>query len=269
MSVRNITTSDGLRIVGEEAGNPAGPPVLLIAGTTMARAMWAPTVAGLADRYRVITFDSRDVGDADRARQPYDSARIAEDAISVLDAFGVDRVQAAGFSLGGCVALQIALRHPDRLISLSTASCWARVDEHLRRQFSFWKELVETCGWDLQFKMMAFMSFSNETLELLGGQIDLIGKGMAATFDKAAFLRQVDVDLTHSLSDEELGRIRAPLLALWGTADLLVPRKHARELAAAVPGAEYGEIEGVSHSVTIDHPDRYIAILRNWFARHA
>ncbi len=268
MSTIDITTADGLRIVGEDAGRPDGPPVLLIAGTTMPRAMWAPTVAGLSDRYRIVTFDARDVGEADRAREPYDSARIADDAIAVLDAFGIDRAQTAGFSLGGCVALQIALNHPDRVISLSTASCWARVDEHLRRQFSFWKELVETCGWEIQFKMMAFMSFSNETLEQLGGQIDLIGKAMAAGFDKAAFLRQVDVDLGHSLSDEELGRIRAPLLALWGTADLLVPRKHALQLAAAVPGAEYGEIEGVSHSVTIDHPERYIAILRNWFARH-
>lgn len=269
MATLHVTTSDGLRIVGEESGNPSGPPVLLVAGTTMPRAMWSPTVMGLADRYRVITFDSRDVGDADRAAKPYDSARIADDAVEVLDAFGVDRVQAAGFSLGGCVALQVALRHPERLISLCTASCWARVDEHLRRQFLFWKELVETCGWELQFKMMSYMSFSNEALETMGGQIDMVGKGLAASFDKEAFLRQVDVDLNHSLSDAELGRIRAPLLALWGTADLLVPRKHARQLAAAVPGAEYGEIEGVSHSVTIDHPERYLAILGDWFARHA
>jgi pimeloyl-ACP methyl ester carboxylesterase len=255
--------------VGEESGNVAGPPVLLIAGTTMPRSMWAPTVAGLADRYRIITFDSRDVGDAERAKSPYDSARIAEDAVEILDAFEIERVQAAGFSLGGCVALQLALRHPERVISISTASCWARVDAHLRRQFEFWKELVETCGWEMNFKMMSYQSFSNETLEAMGEQIDLVGKGLAASFDKGAFMRQVDVDLGHSLSDEELGRILAPLLALWGTADLLVPRKHAVELAAAVPGAEYGEIEGVSHSVTIDHPERYITILGDWFARHA
>ncbi len=269
MAIVEVTTSDGLRIVGEESGNPGGPPVLLIAGTTMPRSMWSPTVMGLADRYRIFTFDSRDVGDAERAKVPYDSARIADDAVAVLDAFDVDRVQAAGFSLGGCVALQIALRHPERLISLSTASCWARVDEHLRRQFGFWKELVQTCGWEMQFKLMSFMSFSNETLEAMGEQIDLVGKGLAATFDRDAFLRQVDVDLNHSLSDEELGRIQVPLLALWGTADLLVPRKHAQQLAAAVPRAEYGEIDGVSHSVTVDHPERYIGILRDWLARHA
>src|SRR5262249_14318645 len=152
--------SDGVRLMAEEAGRADGPPVLLICGTTMARVMWAPTVAGLSDRYRVITFDTRDVGESERVSKQYDSARLADDAIAVLDAFAVRRVHAAGFSLGGCVVQQLGLRHPDRVVSLAAASCWSRPDAHLRREFQFWLDLVEKAGWELQFKMMSFMSFS-------------------------------------------------------------------------------------------------------------
>ncbi len=268
MAVQKVATADGLTVVAEEMGPEDGPPVLLVGGTTQPRGFWGMVAGGLADRYRVITFDSRDVGESDRCPDGYDSAVLADDAARVLDAFGVERAQVAGLSLGGCVCLQMAVRHPERVVSASTASCWARADTHLRSQFQFWIDLVDTAGFGMLFRLMGYMSFSPETQEQMG-DISAIAAAVEASTDADAFRRQVEADLGHALSHEELARIAAPLLVLWGTDDLLVPKRYAEELCVSVPTAEIAPVDGVSHSMVLDKPDRYTAALRGWFDRHA
>lgn len=269
MSERKITTADGITIVGEDWGPEDGPPVLLLGGTGVYRLLWGAQVAGLADRYHVISFDWRDAGASDKSPTDYDTVVLANDAVRVLDAFEIESAQVAGFSLGGCVGLQLGVRYPDRIISLSTASCWARPDTQLAAQFRFWIDLAEKAGWRMLFQLMSYTAFSLEAQEQMAPALDAISEAFAATFDFEAFRRQVMADATHALSDEELGRIKVPFLSLWGTEDLLVSRRHAETLARAIPKAEIAPIEGVSHSVTVDHPERYTGLLRDWFDRHA
>ncbi len=262
-----VTTAGGLTLVAEEAGFEDGPAVLLLSGTAQPRALWAAPVAGLTDAYRVLTFDARDAGDSDRAPGGYDTAGLADDAVAVLDAFGVERAHVAGLSLGGCVALQLGLRHPDRVRSLCTASCWARVDAQLASQFRFWIDLMDAAGFGMVFRLMSYTAFSLESQELMGDMAE-IAESVEAGTDAEAFRRQVTADLEHSLSDGDLGRIAAPLLALSGTEDLIVLPRHAEMLANAVPNAESASVEGVSHSMVVDHPERYTAALRSWFDRN-
>ena len=267
MAVQKVATADGLTVVAEEMGPGEGPPVLLVGGTTQPRGFWGMVAGGLADRYRVITFDSRDVGESDRCPDGYDSAVLADDAVRVLDAFGVDQAHVAGLSLGGCVCLQMAVRHPDRVRSASTASCWARADTHLRSQFQFWIDLVDTAGFGMLFRLMGYMSFSPETQEQMG-DISAVASAVEAATDVGAFRRQVEADLSHALSDDELGRISRPFLVLWGTDDLLVPKRYADALAAVIPNAEIAQVDGVSHAMVLDKPDRYTTALRGWFDRN-
>ena len=96
----------------------AGDPVLMIMGLGLSGGAWWRTVPVLSRSLRVITFDNRGVGRS-RARLPsYTTEAMADDAVSVLDAAGVERAHVYGFSLGGMVAQQLALRHPERVRSL-------------------------------------------------------------------------------------------------------------------------------------------------------
>lgn len=268
MATQKITTADGLVLVADDTGPEGASALLLCGGTTQPRALWMGIIAGLADAYRVITFDSRDVGESDRAPGGYDSAMLADDATRILDAFGAERAHVAGLSLGGCVALQLALRHPERVASLCTASCWARVDKQLESQFRFWIDLMDLGGYRMVFRLMAYMSFSLEAQEAMG-DMTAIGEALEASTDTEAFRRQVTADLTHSLADEDLARITAPLLALSGTEDLLVLPRHAEALARAVPHGQSGVVEGVGHAMVLDHPERLAARLREWLDRQA
>ena len=95
-----------------------GDPVLMIMGLGLSGGAWWRTVPVLSRSLRVITFDNRGVGRS-RARLPsYTTEAMADDAVSVLDAAGVDAAHIYGFSLGGMVAQQLALRHPGRVRSV-------------------------------------------------------------------------------------------------------------------------------------------------------
>ena len=95
-----------------------GPAVLLVMGLGMTLAAWWRTVPVLAASFRVLTFDNRGVGRSEPAALPYTVAQMADDAIAVLDAAGEDAAHVYGISLGGMVAQEAALRHPERVRAL-------------------------------------------------------------------------------------------------------------------------------------------------------
>ena len=103
-----LAQTDGAELHYEIAGK--GDPVLLIMGLGMASTAWWRTVPVLAKRLRVITFDNRGAGRSDAPRGPYTLRQLAADAVAVLDAAGEERAHVYGFSLGGMIAQELALR---------------------------------------------------------------------------------------------------------------------------------------------------------------
>ena len=111
-----FTNSNGCRIYWEESG--AGDPLLLIMGLGYSHDMWHRTRPAMADHYQTIVFDNRGVGKSDLPAGPYSIAQMADDAAAVLDAAGVERAHVYGISMGGMIAQELALNHPERVRSL-------------------------------------------------------------------------------------------------------------------------------------------------------
>src|SRR3954454_19964478 len=112
-----LAERDGARLYWEETGS--GDPVLLIMGLGMNATGWWRTIPVLAGAgFRVLAFDNRGVGRSDRPPGPYSVPQLADDAVAVLDAAGIERAHVYGISLGGMIAQEIALRHAGRLRAL-------------------------------------------------------------------------------------------------------------------------------------------------------
>jgi 3-oxoadipate enol-lactonase len=104
----------GVRLHWQEQGQ--GTPVLLVMGHRYSSAMWYPILADLAAEHRVIWFDNRGTGESDTTRR-VTVQELADDAVAVMNAAGVQRAHIFGVSMGGGVILELALQHPERVIS--------------------------------------------------------------------------------------------------------------------------------------------------------
>lgn len=98
---------------------PADRPVLLMSNSLMSNlTMWDPTIPALADRFRILRYDTRGHGQTTVTPGPYSIAMLADDAIGLLDALGIRQAHIMGLSMGGMIAQQIGARYPDRALSL-------------------------------------------------------------------------------------------------------------------------------------------------------
>ena len=118
---------NGVELHYVEAGE--GDPVLMIMGFGGDHLAWAFQVPALSERYRVITFDNRGVGQSSVPDAPYSTRLMADDAVGLLDALAIERAHLVGNSMGGRVALEVGLRTPertDRIALLAPSLAWLR-----------------------------------------------------------------------------------------------------------------------------------------------
>lgn len=117
---RFVDVAPGVRIWVEELGASDAPALLLVMGAQTSGLGWPDElVEPLAERHRVIRYDHRDTGRSTWSfdEQPYPLTALAEDAVAVLDALGVDRAHVVGMSLGGMLTQLLVADHPERLLS--------------------------------------------------------------------------------------------------------------------------------------------------------
>jgi pimeloyl-ACP methyl ester carboxylesterase len=102
----------------------AGPPVLFLNGHGVRASQWECQRRALEPRYRVITFDDRSAAGGDAAEPVYPVPQMADDAVALLDHLGIERAHLVGPSTGSLIAQEIALRHGERVRSLTLAAAW-------------------------------------------------------------------------------------------------------------------------------------------------
>lgn len=109
-----------------------GDPLLLICGLGNDGTMFAPLIGPLAAHHRVIAFDNRGAGRTDQPDSPYSIEMMADDAAGLMTALGIEQAHVVGISMGGKIALALALRHPERVHSLVLVCTSAERRESLR-----------------------------------------------------------------------------------------------------------------------------------------
>jgi pimeloyl-ACP methyl ester carboxylesterase len=244
-----------------------GPAVLCIQGVGVVGDGWRPQVAALAQRYRVLTFDNRGVGATPRGTAPLSIPRMAADAVAILDAEGIARCHVVGHSMGGLIALALALDAPARVLSLSLLCTFADGAGPTRPTARMIRLGLPTRIGTRRMRRLAMqrMLFPDVYLR----QVD-----RAALAEELNVLFGRDLGEAPPIVDEQLkvmGRYDAtmrlsalagvPTLVASGRHDPIAPPAFGRAIAAGIPGARYVEFEDASHAVTIQHADRVNALL--------
>jgi pimeloyl-ACP methyl ester carboxylesterase len=240
-----------------------GPAVLLISGQAMTLASWWRTVPVLAQRFRVLTFDNRDMGRSGHSMLPYTVGQMADDAIAVLNAAGEDRAHIYGISLGGMVAQEVVLRYPRRVGALVLGGTTAGGPGTILARpepLSFFVRAGSMAPEEAEWAAAPY-NYSERTRRLHGEWIaEDIAHRLGHPTDALAYMHQVAAASAHN-SMGRLCNITAPTLVVHGADDAVIPASNGRLLAQAIPGAHLQVWPDAGHLYTTDEPraDKSIA----------
>jgi pimeloyl-ACP methyl ester carboxylesterase len=267
-----VIRKDGIEIATEAFADPACPPVLLIMGG-MASMLWWPDefCRRLAARGRfVIRYDQRDSGLSTKypPGQPgYGFDDAVDDTFRVLDGYRITAAHVAGFSLGGMVGQGAALKHPERVLSLTAISTspigvdWSSLPqsgeawlEHMAVDVD-WSDRAEAVAYTVKdARLIAGTAYKFDeagTRAFVEKDFDRSGGYISATNHSVLF--KIGAAWQRRLSE-----LRSPLLVIHGTTDPVFPIGHGVALCEAVAGARLLKLEGGGHELHAGHWDRIV-----------
>ena len=262
-----VRAVDGVRLHYRESGRRNGPPVLMIQGLGADKHLWDLQRIALAPWYHTIALDNRSAGRSDKPYGVYSLEQMADDAIAVLDDVGVERAHVVGASMGGAITQIIALRHPERVRSL-TLACTACEHHAWRRELlAEWADIAQTRGMGAMTAQAARWVIGPRSFRRLTPAVGWMGP-LALTRPPHAFVGQVAGIL--SIDDHlqsMLPGIDVPTLVIVGNQDILTPRGDSEHLADLIPTAELVVVSGAAHGIMIEHATTFNSNLLDFLGR--
>ncbi|MCU1361159.1 MAG: putative hydrolase [Ilumatobacteraceae bacterium] len=259
--------SDGIRLHYEVLGRSGAPAVLMIQGLGADKHGWDMQRFVLAARYRVVAFDNRGAGRSDKPFGLYSLEQMADDAIAVLTAAGVDRAHVVGASMGGAISQIVALKYPDRVRSLTLACTACRNPPWRRELLNGWATHATERGMASMTREAARWVIGPRSFRRLVPAFGWLGP-LAMGRSSHAFAAQVRAILaTDESMADQLSGITVPALVMVGNQDILTPRGDSEELAERLPNAELVVISGAAHGFMVEHATTFNRVLLEFLAR--
>jgi 3-oxoadipate enol-lactonase len=245
----NDVEINGIKIHYREYGR--GEPLLLIMGLSANVDWWGDDfLAPLAERFHVVAFDNRGAGRSDKPEGPYPIPLMAEDAVGVMDHMGWESAHVIGASMGGMIAQELALNHPERVrrLVLLCTNCGGpetvpASPEVLAMLYAPRQGLTEE---DIA-RMSLYLLYSPQYIEQNPEKMDEVVKAhLIAPIEPQCFFWQI-TGVSMWSCHSRLAELRHPTLIMAGSEDVLIPAENSRILAKAIPDSELVEYEGAGH----------------------
>lgn len=260
-----FATSSGVRLAYEEQGS--GDPVLFVQGLGYDRTGFGPLPHLLAADFRVVVFDNRGVGESDVPEGPYSVTQLAEDAVAVLDAAGIETAHLLGVSLGGFIVQELALVHPERVRKLVLCSTAAGsvapsfpMPERGIAAFTRFPTLDREAGLRLMVENSLGDHGVRERPELLE-EIYRYRLERAPTL--AGWQAQAYAGATFD-AYERIPGIAAPTLVIQGGADTVIDPRNAELLAERIPDARLEVVPDRGHLLIWEEGELLAPIVREF-----
>ena len=262
-----VTADDGVRLHYDDWGAADAPAVLMIQGLGADKHGWDFQRYALIGRYRVIAFDNRGAGKSDKPPGPHTLERMAEDALVVLDACGVDKAHVIGASMGGVIAQMLFGKRPEAVRSLVLACTTCRNHPWRVELLTKWKEIALAKGMNRLAHEAARWVIGPRSFRRFLPMFGWLGP-VAMGRHPQGFAAQIDGILAaDETAARHLAEVNVPALVLVGNQDILTPRADSEELAELIPGAHLVVISGAAHGFMIEHASTFNRIIKDFFGR--
>ena len=232
---------------------------------------WAFQVPAFAAEFDVIALDNRGAGQSDTPDAPYTIAGMADDVAGLMDRLGVAHAHICGASMGGMIAQELALRHPDRVQSLQLHCTTPDVDSYGRLVIDNFLR-VKARGDVLEFThfslpwLLSRKTFAERSDFVETWILRALEYPFATTL--TGLSRQSEAMRAHR-TRERLASLRVPTLITTGTEDILVPPSASEELHALIPGSELARIPDAGHLHFIEQAAAFNDLCLSFLRKHA
>ena len=262
-----VSATDGTRIHYEVTGRVGRTPVLMIQGLGASKNAWNLQRIAIATRFRCISFDNRGAGRSDKPTEPFTLEQMADDAIAVLDAAGIETAHVVGASMGGVISQIVAVKYPHRIRSLTLVCTACRNHPWRQDLLQTWAKTAEEKGMIEVGKEAAQWVMSPRSFRRLVPAFTWMGP-LAALRPRHSFVSQIHaiLDTREDLVDQ-LSTITAPTMVIVGNQDILTPRGDSEEIAERIPNAELVVISGAAHGLMMEHSSTFNKILIEFLQR--
>jgi pimeloyl-ACP methyl ester carboxylesterase len=257
----SIVTNQGV-VHYETVGR--GKPVILLHGWLGSWGCWLGTMEALSSRYRAYALDFWGFGESDKRRESYNVVDFVALADQFMERLGIQSAPVIGHSMGGTVALNLTLDRPNRVEKVAVVG--SPIDGRSLNVF------LKLAG----YPWVAFLVWNSPALLRMG--IKLLAPWIAANWSEWYKLLMRDLSkmtlesflwsinsLHYTNLQPRLGRLRVPVLGVYGNGDKIVNPRQA-ELLRAIPSARVEMLSGSRHFPMLDEPERFNSILLSYLS---
>jgi pimeloyl-ACP methyl ester carboxylesterase len=245
-----------------------GPPVIFIQGVGVHGRGWTPQVEDLRADYECLTFDNRGMGASQPVGAPLTVEQMAADTLWLMDCAGWESAHVVAHSMGGPIAIEMALTSPDRVRSLALLCTVARGrDATTMTGRLLWLGLRSRIG-TRRMRRRAFLDIIMPPGALRGVDRDALAAHLEPLFghdlaeQPPIAMTQLSALRAYDATDRLARLAGIHTLVMSAAHDPIAPPKYGRRLAAGIPDARYIEFSDASHGLPLSHPARVNELLR-------
>lgn len=252
-------TANGIKINYETQGS--GEPLVLIPFLSADNGCYAFQLPVYSEHFTCYVIDPRGAGLSDKPEGGYTIELMADDVASFMDETGLDNAHVAGVSMGAGIALQLAVKYPDRIRSLSLHGAWVKTDQHLGSLVNNWKIVANSIGnvVDAMATAVFPLCLSPELYSSNPEYVKTLYDFMKGRPEQPVhgFISQCDAVLSHDCVDD-LERITAPTYVTFGERDIITPPKlHGEIIKEKLNNVQMNVYEGCLHSPILERTNDF------------
>ena len=246
--------------INYEVSGPDNAPVVALSHSLACNLyMWDPQMQALEQHFRVLRYDTRGHGNSPATPEPYSLDLLGDDALALLDALNIEQVHWVGLSMGGMIGQNLALRAPERLLSLSLCDTMGKVPDEAQ---SVWRDRIATVrsnGMEGVVEATLQRWFTTEYLSQDPAPVKLIRQYILST-PMTGFIGCCEAIRGLNYLDQ-LNTVNLSTLVIVGEQDAGTPVAASEAMHAQLPNSELVVLPNASHLSNIEQADAFSTAL--------
>lgn len=239
-----------------------GKTLLFIHGLSDNLLYWEFLASNLNDDYQVLRVDLRGHGETELGNDEITLDTYVNDLNNLLDELNISKVNLIGFSLGGAVALDFAIRYPKKVDSLVLMSCFYKADKNLRNTLCQFKNALDV-SFEEFYDIILPMVLCPDVIDDNKNELELLKEIGAQNANTEAYINAVDVCLNLNI-EKHLSKINIPTLILASRYDDIAPLDMQKNLHAQIKNSKLIVFDNVKHNLLVgENNEKILAILKD------